>query len=255
MSLHARTLVVSGVRRVASPVGVGLFAAFVLTLAAFAAAVNTLLTAVAGTSLPLGLVVPEYGVVLPVHPAVAALVALVALLVGAFAAVVGSRLLLGDTVSRWSDPVECFTERVIPATALTLVGSALVVGSVALGTALLVVPGLVVAGHFLLVPSVLAAEHVSLLAAFRTSWQRARGDRLELVTATLALVVPAGAVFGAAAASYVLPPAVEFALGVVVGAALCSLWLGVAATVYQATSTDSKRRPAPSNDRRASRAL
>jgi hypothetical protein len=255
MSLHARTLVGSGVRRVASPVGVGLFAAFVLLLAAFAAAVNTLLTAVAGTPLPLGAVVPEYGVVLPAHPAVAALAVLVVPFVVAFVGVVGSRLLLGDTVSRWADPVECLTERVVPATALTLVGSLAIVPAVALGTSLLLVPGLVLAGHFLLVPTVLATERVSLGGAFRASWQRTRGDRLELVTATAALVVPAAVVFGAATVSYVLPPAVEFALGIVVAAALCALWLGVATEAYRATGTAATRDRPTSSSRRASRAL
>ena len=255
MSLHARTLVVSGVRRAVSPVGIGLFVAFCLALAAFAAAVNTVLTAVAGTSLPLGVVIPEYGVALSVHPVVAALVAPVTLLVTAFVVVVGSRLLLGDTVSRWSDPVECLTDRIVPATALTLVGVAVILPSVALGTLLLVVPGLVLAGHFLFVPSVLATERTSLLAAFRTSWQRARGDRLDLVTATVVLVGPAAVVFGGATVSYVLPATVEFALGVVVGAALLTLWLGVATEAYAQTSTASNRSAPTSRNRRASRAL
>lgn len=255
MSVHARTLVVAGARRVASPVGVGLFVTFALVLAGFSAAVNTLLTAVAGTALPLGVVVAEYAVVLPVHPALAVPVVLLTPLVGAFAVVVGSRLFLGGSVSRWSDPVECLTDRVIPVTLVTLVATTASLVAVGFGTLLLVVPGLVLAGNFLLVPTVLAAEDVGLLGAFRASWARAAGDRLELVTASVALVGPGALVVAGASLSYVLPGVVEFVVGVVAGAALLSLWLGVATTAYQQTATGAKRSTATSRNRRASRAL
>lgn len=255
MSVHARTLVASGARRVTSPVGVALFATFVLTLAAFNAAVNTVLTALAGTPLPTGGEIAEYGVVLPVHPLVAALVALVAVVVGAFAVVVGTRTLLGGSTARWSDPIECLTHRVVPATVGVVVGSTLVAAAVALGTALLVVPGVVVAGHFLLLPSVLAAEDVSLATALGESWRRAAGDRVQLATATLALVVPAALVVAGASLSYLLPAVVEFGLGVVVGAALLAVWLGVATEAYQRLDGSSRRRARRSRNRRASRAL
>lgn len=255
MSVHARTLVVSGVRRVASSAGVALFVTFVLALAAFNAAVNTVLTAIAGTPLPTGGVIAEYGVVLPYHPAVAALVALAALLVGSFAVVVGSRRLLGRSVSRWADPVECLTHRVVPATIAVLVGSAVALVAVAFGTALLIVPGLVVAGHLLLVPSVLAAEDVDVLTALQQSWQRAAGDRLELVTAAVALVVPAALVVVGASVSYVLPATVEFGLGVVVGAALLATWLGVATEAYHQLGSSTTSRASRSRSRQVSRAL
>jgi hypothetical protein len=255
MSVHARTLVVTGARRVASPAGVGLFLTFVLALAALAAAVNTLLTAVAGTSLPFGVVVAEYGVLLPVTPWVAALVVLVMPLVVAVTVVVGSRALLGRSVSRWSDPVECLTHRIVPATLATLAGVGFALAAVSVGTLLLVVPGVVVAGHLLVLPTVLAAEDVSLAAALRTSWRRAVGDRLALVTATFALVVPAALVVGGASVSYLLPPVVEFAVGVVAGAALFSLWLGLAAAAYHETDVGSARSTAASRRRRATRAL
>jgi hypothetical protein len=255
MSVHARTLVASGVRRVTSPAGAALFATFVLVLAAFNASLNTLLTALAGTPLPTGGEIAEYGVVLPVNPALAGLVALTTLLVGSFVVVVGSRALLGRSVSRWADPVECLTHRAVPATLAVLVGSVTVVTAVALGTALLVVPGLVVAGHLLLVPSVLAAEDVGLLAAFQRSWQRAAGDRLQLVTAMVALVVPAALVVVGASFTYVLPAVVEFGVGVVVGAALLSVWLGVATEAYHQLGSTASRQPNRSRSRRASRAL
>ncbi len=255
MSVHARTLVVSGVRRVTSPAGAALFVAFVLALAAFNAAVNTLLTAAAGTPLPAGGTVAEYGVVLPTSPVVAGLLALATLLVGSFATVVGSRRLLGQSVSRWADPVECLTHRVVPATLAAAVASVAAAVAVTVGTVLLVVPGVVVAGHLLLVPSVLAAEDVGVLAALRRSWQRAAGDRLELATAALALVVPAALVVVGASFSYVLHPAVEFGLGVVVGAALLAAWLGVAAEAYYQIGSSASRRPTGSRSRRPSRAL
>ncbi|WP_152043061.1 hypothetical protein [Salinigranum salinum] len=255
MSVHARTLVVSGARRVVSPAGVALFATSALGLAAFNAALNTVLTAAAGTPLPAGGQIAEYGVVLPVSPAVATLLAGVTLLVGAFAVVVGSRRLLGRSQSRWTDPVECLTHRVVPATIAVLVGSVVVVAAVAFGTVLLVIPGVVVAGHLLLVPSVLAAEDVGLLTALQTSWQRAAAARVELVTAALALVAPATLVVAGASLSYLLPTGVEFVLGVVSGAALLVLWLGVATEAYQRLGTGSKRTTAGSRSRRASRAL
>jgi hypothetical protein len=255
MSVHARTLVASGVRRIASPAGAALFATFLLALAAFNAAVNTVLTAGAGTSLPAGVEVAEYGVVLPVHPALAVVVALCALLVGSFAVVVGSRRLLGSSVSRWSDPVACLTHRVVPATLAVLVGSVVVVGAVTVGTLLLVVPGLVVAGYLLLVPTVLAAEDVGLAGAFRASWQRTAGARVELATAALVLVAPAAAVVVGASVSYLLPAAVEFGVGVAVGAVILSAWLGVAAEAYHRLGTDSRRTARSRRSRRASRAL
>ena len=255
MSVHARTLVVSGVRRVASPAGAGLFATFVLALAAFNAALNTVLTTAAGASLPAGGEVAEYGVVLPVHPALAALLALIALLVGAYAVVVGTRTLLGVSTSRWSDPVECLTHRVVPATVGVLAGLGVVVAAVAVGTVLLVVPGLVIAGHLLLVPSVLAAEDVGVLAALRESWRRTAGDRVELAAAALAVVVPAAFVVVGASVSYLLSPTVEFVLGVVVGAAVLSTWIGVAAEAYQRLGSSSTRTAPSSQSRRASRAL
>lgn len=255
MSVHARTLVVSGVRRVASPAGVALLVTFALVLAAFNAAVNTVLTALAGTPLPTGGAIAEYGIVLPYHPVVAALVALVTLFVGSFAVVVGGRRLLGRSVSRWADPIECFTHRVVPATVAVLVGLVVAVVAVAFGTALLVVPGLVVAGHLLLVPSVLAAEDVDVLTALQQSWQRAAGDRLELVTAALALVVPAALVVVGASVSYILPAAVEFGLGVVVGAALLVAWLGVATEAYHQLGSSTSSRASRSRSRQASRAL
>ena len=255
MSVHARTLVVSGVRRVTSPAGAALFVTFVLALAALNAAVNTLLTAIAGTPLPTGGTVAEYGVVLPVHPALAAVVALVTLLVGSFAIVVGSRALLGQSVSRWTDPLECLTHRVVPATLAVLVGSVAVLLAVGFGTALRVVPGLVGAGHLLLVPSVLAAEDVGVLAALRRSWQRAADDRLELVTAALTLVVPAALVVVGTSLTYVLPATVEFGLGVVVGAALLAAWLGVATEAYHQLGSSTPRAATRSRNDRASRAL
>jgi hypothetical protein len=255
MSVHARTLVVRGVRRVTSPAGAALFASFVLALASFNAAVNTLLTAAAGTPLPTGGTVAEYGVVLPVTPVAAVLVALVTLLVGSVAVVAGSRRLLGRSVSRWTDPVECLTHRIVPATVAVLVGSVVAAVAVAAGTALLVVPGVVVAGHLLLVPSVLAAEDVGVLAALQQSWQRAADNRLELVTAAFTLVVPAALVVVGTSFSYALPPVVEFGLGVVVGAALLSAWLGVAAEAYHQLGSATARRPSQSRSRRASRAL
>jgi hypothetical protein len=127
--------------------------------------------------------------------------------------------------------------------------------AVAAGTALLVVPGVVVAGHLLLVPSVLAAEDVGVLAALQQSWQRAADNRLELVTAAFTLVVPAALVVVGTSFSYALPPVVEFGLGVVVGAALLSAWLGVAAEAYHQLGSATARRPSQSRSRRASRAL
>jgi hypothetical protein len=255
MSLHARTLVVSGVRRAATPAGVALFATFLVALAAVNAAVNTVLTAAAGTPLPMGVTVAEYGVVLPVGPAAAAVVGLLALLVGAFAVVVGTRALLGASVPRWSRPSECLTHRVVPATLATLVGGVAAVAAVAFGTLFLVVPGLVVAGHLLVVPSVLAAEDRGLLAAHREGWRRAAGDRVALATAALVLVVPAALVSVGASLSYLLPAALEFGLGVVVGAAVLSAWLGVAAETHQRLGSGSTRTARASRSRRASRAL
>jgi hypothetical protein len=136
-----------------------------------------------------------------------------------------------------------------------LVGSVVVAAAVAFGTVLLVIPGVVVAGHLLLVPSVLAAEDVGLLTALRTSWQRAAAARVELVTAALALVAPATLVVAGASLSYLLPTVVEFTLGVVSGAGLLVLWLGVATEAYQRLGTGSKRAAAGSRSRRASRAL
>jgi hypothetical protein len=241
MSVHARSLVVAGLRRVASPAGAALFAAFVVALAAFNAATNTVLTALAGTPLPTGGVVAEYGVVLAINPLLAALLALAALCLGAFAAVVGSRVLLGRTGTRWADPVECLTHRVVPATGAVLVGSLLVGLAVGVGTLLLVVPGLVVAGHLLLVPSVLATEDVGLAAAFRKSWRRTAADRLDLAAATLALVAPAVVVVAGASLTYVLPPTVEFALGVGVGAAVLAAWFGVATEAYHRLGAETSR--------------
>jgi hypothetical protein len=247
MSVHTRTLVVSGVRRVASPAGAALFATFVLTLAAFNAAMNTVVTTTGA--------VAEYGVSLPVPPAMAALLALFALLVGAFAAVAGTRALLGRSVSRWSDPVECLTHRVVPATVSVLVGSVVVVAAVTVGTAFLVVPGVVLAGHLLLVPSVLAAEDVGVLTALQESWRRTAGSRVELAVAALALVVPAAVVVVGASLSYLLPATVEFGLGVLVGAAVLSTWLGVATEAYQRLGTQSSPTARSSRSGRASRAL
>jgi hypothetical protein len=255
MSVHARTLVVSGVRRVASPAGAALFATFLLALAAFNAAVNTVLTAGAGVSLPGGFEVAEYGVVLPTHPALAAVVALCALLVGSFTVVVGSRSLLGTSASRWSDPVACLTHRVVPATSAVLVGSIAVVVAAAAGALLLVVPGLVVASSLFLVPTVLATEDVGLVGAFRASWRRTAGARVELATATLALVAPAVVVVVGASVSYLLPAAVEFGVGVVGGAVILSAWLGVAVEAYHRLGTGSRRTAHSSRSHRASRAL
>lgn len=255
MSVHARTLVVSGVRRVASPAGAALFATFVLTLAAFNAAMNTVLATAAGTPIPTGGAVAEYGVSLPVPPALATLLALFALLVGAFAIVAGTRAFLGHSVSRWSDPVECLTHRIVPATVSVLVGSIVVVGAVTVGTAFLVVPGVVLAGHLLLVPSVLAAEDVGVLTALQESWQRTAESRVELAAAALAVVAPAAVVVVGASLSYLLPATVEFGLGVLVGAAVLSTWLGVATEAYQRLGTQSSPTAHSSRSGRASRAL
>jgi hypothetical protein len=255
MSVHARTLVVSGVRRVASPAGVALFAAFVVSLAVFNAALNTVLTAAAGTPLPTGGEVAAYGVVLPVHPAVALLVAAGALVAGSFVVVVGSRLLLGSAAPRWSDPVECLTHRVVPATAVVLVAGVATAVAVAVGTVVLVVPGLVLAGHLLVFPVVLAVEDVGLVAGLRESLRRAADARVELTAATLGLVVPASLLVVGASVSYVLPTTVEFGLGVLGGAALLVAWLGVAAEAYRHLGAGSTARARNHRSRRASRAL
>jgi hypothetical protein len=242
MSLHAASLVRSGATRVAGSVGATLFVVFLAALGLANASLNTLLTAVAGTPLPTGGTVAEYGVVLGVHPLVAVAGLVVGLGVAATAVVVGVRLLAEDGTRRWRDPTRCLTHRTASAAAGVAAVAALGLVGLSLGTLLFVVPGVLVAAYLLVVPGVLALEDVGPVDAVHVATKRlTRGRALALAGATAALAGAGLVVALAASLTYVLAPGTEFAVGVVAGAALATVWVGVVAEAHARLGTGARR--------------
>jgi hypothetical protein len=244
MPLHAASIVRAGAERVTGGVGAALFVAFLAAFALGNASLNTVLTAVAGTPLPTGGVVSEYGVVLDVHPLVAALGLPVAVALGSVAAVVGIRVLVEDGAGRWRDPTRCLTHRTLPAAGATVAVGAVGLLALAFGTALLVVPGVLVAAYLLVVPAVVALEDVGPVDAVHVTTKRlTRRRALSLAGATAALVGVGLFVAAVTSLTYVLAPATEFGVGVVCCAALAVVWVGVVAEAHTRLGDALRRTP------------
>lgn len=186
MSVPIGTAMSRGVRRTLSASGLAVFVLALTYQVLFASSTNTVFTearpAAAGTveGAP-GLLV------LPVSAQVATALAVVSLLAGFAVFLLGARLFARPTDALSSVPARVFTRRILPAFLTTVVVSLIIGVLVALGLALLIVPGVFLAVSLQFAIFAVAVEDTGPLAALSRSWELASGDRWQLLG--LAIVV------------------------------------------------------------------
>ncbi|WP_254767322.1 hypothetical protein [Salinilacihabitans rarus] len=175
MALQLSRAIGDGIRRVPTRTGGVLFGLLLLTQLLTVASTNTLIE----DALPAE-AAPQVGLTLPLSGTAAAV------LLGATYAFTG---VYGVLVARGfarplsalsTFPSELYTRHVGRATLRTLVGGVVVGVAVAVGTLVLVVPGLFLAVSFLFFIFAVGVEDRGVVGGLRRSWALARGNRLRL---------------------------------------------------------------------------
>ena len=194
MALQLGRTFSDGIDRILTRTGAVLLAGLLLIQFLTQAAVNTAV---------LGFLPPEVaaeadlmlGVTLPVSATVASALFVVSLLLSTVYFVVLSRALTRPVRELSSFPSELYTRRIGRATLTLLVGGAVVGVSIAIGTAMLFVPGVFLAVCFLCFVFVVGVEDRGIVGALRRSWDLSRGNRLKL-TVLVVLAAAIGVVVG-----------------------------------------------------------
>lgn len=203
MTLNIGAALREGVRRVSTPAGLTLAGVYVsLQLA------TSLVTFNATTSLTPNIPPAELTpIVLPISPGLGAVLTLLLSVVGLVLQVVVIRTMVSEATDHV--PESAYQRRLAGATGWAFVTSLVVGVLVALGLALLVIPGLFLATSFAFALVYVTVEDETLLPALRRSWELASGSRFRIFGAVgipvllvalfqgvLALVAPSTTVAG-----------------------------------------------------------
>lgn len=240
MALPTTHAIARGVGKFRSGRVLALAGAFVLVYAAWTAALNTVIVRLRATD-GLGI---AYGVTLPLAGPEASGVLAAATVVGAALLVLLVRSFArdSDVLGGNGSPVETLTAVWRGVVVVTL-------GTVAtlVGFGLLLFPGVVVLAHFPLALVAVAADDASVGRAVELAWTRADGHRLRLGAVVLGFTLVAAGVGVAGAATALVAPVVEFALGVVLTGTI-----GVVATAVCTEFARGLDKPTPNRTTRRS---
>jgi len=207
MSLQLGRALKRGAGLLVSRAGAVVLAAYAATMLVYQLSFNTLLQPLLAGLTPPGVESATAGLVtLPIPGVVAGGLVALALLAAAVISVVAIRTFVAGERARV--PRRFLTERMPFAVANVAVGGIAFALVVALGTILLVVPGIVAYVGLLFMVQFVAVENVNFVTAMRRSWRLTKGNWIRLFVLVAVLV----------AAIFVATFVVTFALGVVLPA-------------------------------------
>lgn len=227
MSFQLTAVLVDGIDRVLTRTGAILFAIFVATELLLVGAESVAPTVEAAATVPSH----ESSGLISALATIGLLLGILALT--ALPAVVAARALARPLEELSTFPAALYTRRIDVATLWMAIGTVVLFIAVAIGLALFVVPGLILAAATLFFGFAVAVEDRGIRAAFGRSWVLARGNlaRLVVLVVVLGLVV-VSAVVVPAQLSRVAPPAVVELVTIGVSSAVLLVSFGIVAAAY-----------------------